>query len=310
MYSSFFTFHLIMSKTKEQCMVSTENIHLNDPTLGRFIEGYDSQKDSNPANGCSLGLSIFLLAGAFLALFLYFTKVANKPHPGPDSWMILIMAAIFLLTGGLLLFVLLKGWLKPNRVYVYQNGFIWKIVNRKGEEQSATLVNFADVEAIAYSKTRRYTNGVYNGTSFDLKVLDQKGKMLFRKKGAYKNKGEDVDRGGWVYYSLEAIDRQWTKVGLERLQEQLEKHGELIFKNDKGHRILLSRKGITMDDKSVPWETMETKSHDGFLWIDDSRKKKNLFSASDIKLNLNTMPNARLFLAAFRFLIQQSASNT
>ncbi len=287
-------------------MVSTENIHLNDPTLGRFLEGYDSQKDRNPRHGCSIGLGIFFLAAAVFVLYLYFAKIATKPHSGSDSWVILIMAALFLFVGAMLILVVMKVWLKPNRVYIYQKGFIWKVVNRKGEEQSATLVNFDQVESISYAKTRRYRNGVYNGTSFDFKVYDPTGNLLFRKKGTYWNKGEDPDRGGWTYHSLEAIDRQWTKVGLERLQEQLEKHGELIFKNDKGHRILLSRKGITMDDKTVPWETMKTKSHDGFLWIDDSREKKNIFSASDIKLNLNSMPNARLFLAAFRFLAQQA----
>ena len=56
----------VMSESKEKCKIFADN----DPELGNFIEGYDSQKDSNPANGCSLGLSIFLLAGAFLAPFM------------------------------------------------------------------------------------------------------------------------------------------------------------------------------------------------------------------------------------------------
>lgn len=293
-----------MSKTKEQCMVSMENMHLNDPTLGRFLEGYDSKKDSNPHNGCTLGLGVFFLAAAFLVIILYITKVASKPHPGSDSWAMLLLAVPCLLIGGLLLFLILRVWLKPNRVYIYQKGFIWKVVNRKGEEKSSLLVNFDDVESIAYAKTRSYTNGVYSGTSFDFKVLDPTGKMLLRKKGSYRNKNEEEDRGGWLYYSLEAIDCQWTKVGLERLNQQLEKHGELIFKNDKGRRIILNRTGITMDDKTVPWETMQAKSHDGFLWINDSRYKKSIFSASDIKINLNTMPNFRLFMAALRTLAQ------
>ena len=294
-----------MSESKEKCKIFADN----DPELGNFIEGYDSQKDSNPLNGCLYRVSILFLVGAFLLLISYFTEVANKPHYSSENWPILLLVAIMLLMSGFFLFKRMR----PIRVYVYQNGFIWKVVNRKGEEQSATMVNFDDVDTIAYFKTHRYVNGVLSSNTFVFKVLDQQGKTLFRKKGGYNNSsedGEDGDFGGWMYYSLEAIDQQWTKVGLERMHDQLKKHGELIFKNGKGHRILLSRNGITMDDKSVPWETMKTRSRDGFLWIDDSRKKKTLFSSSDIKLNLNTLPNSQLFLAAFRFLAQQGTIST
>ena len=295
-----------MGNKKEKCRVSTEDINLNDETLGRFIEGYDSKKDRNGSNGCTVGLGSFFLVVGLLMGYFFFKELFSSPTFHNNIFIFLVCSVFLLLLGGVLVYGIASVWANPHRVYVYEKGFVWKVVNRKGKEKSATQVLFDAVDSIAFAKTRNYTNGAYTGTSFNFRVLDLNGKELLRKKGSYRNKNEEADAGSWLYFSLEAIEQQWAKIALERLNKQLEERGELMFKNDKGRRILLTRQGVSMDEANIPWEYVSTNMHDGYLWINDSRKKKGLFSSSDIKINVNTMPNSRLFLAAFRFLDPKS----
>ena len=114
-----------------------------------------------------------------------------------------------------------------------------------------------------------------------------------------------------MYYAMDAIEAQWTKSELPRLMEKWEQKGELYFVNSDGPSVTLDKEGIKTNRASVSWKTMKFKiGSDGYLRIDNSLREKKFLSSSDIEINLNTLNNSSLFLAAFRFLAQQGTIST
>ena len=299
-----------MSESKEKCKIFADN----DPELGNFIEGYDSRKDFNARNGCILIFGIALVLFGIIIFITIVGESVNEPHSAKrfvsGLFALLFMGGI----GAIAMSIVLGPWSKPCQVLVYEKGFIWRKINRAGEEKSSKKVMFDDVSYIHYTKEYRSNAHLFNintGTYLKFKVYGKKGATLLRKEGNNRRALEDPEEGGWMYYAMDAIEAQWTKSELPRLMEKWEQKGELYFVNSDGPSVTLDKEGIKTNRASVSWKTMKFKiGSDSYLRIDNSLREKKFLSSSDIEINLNTLNNSSLFLAAFRFLAQQGTIST
>lgn len=288
-----------MKDSKDECSIYAEK----DPVLGNFIEGYDSRREFNPRNGCILILGVIVI---IIGVFALVTAISNGQIVGG-----ILSFMIFGGIGCIPFYIVLRSWRKPNRVMVYEKGFIWKVLNRKGEEMSSKQVMFGDVTSIHYSKVF-YNRGsgildVNTGTYLDFKVFAQKDEILIHKKGNNRCSSQNPDEGGWMYYSMDAIEAQWTKFELPRMRKEWEEKGELSFVGSDGFIVTLNKEGIKAGTSFVPWENMKYQpTCDRCLKIDNALNKKNFFSSPDIKINLNTLSNSLLFLEFFLSLVQQA----
>jgi hypothetical protein len=105
-----------------------------------------------------------------ISLGLFATTAAAASDPsGAAGMAVLGILGLLLLAVGvycLLFGVIYKNW----HVYVYERGFIYK----KGNP-AAQPFRWDQIEAVWYQVTRRYTNGIYTGTSHKYRVRRQDG---------------------------------------------------------------------------------------------------------------------------------------
>ena len=273
---------------REKCRILSSDTSIPTEGLGHFVDGYDSGCETKP-----IGKTIVF---GVLALVFLFEAVRMISH---SEILELGFVLAFLIPGAglVFLFLALRPWILQfrNRVYVFDNGFVWTKERKGGKVVKKDKYDLDKIDGIKFNRTSRYLNGrVYLGTDYFFEIITNQ-KVVFQKSGSYST----PDDGGWVYFALQSIMQQWMKIGLKRMNEELQTNGFLRFDD-----IVLSNEFIRKGNTKVPREDLRYTFEGSSLIIDRASKEKKAMNLThDIIVDVNNMMNGQLFLVAVKNLL-------
>jgi hypothetical protein len=186
------------------------------------------------------------------------------------------------------------------RVYVFSGGFVWLTPKDDGTEEK-TVVRFSEVANIFLPATRGGSNGTYERTIYQLRILGRDGSMMMDRVGSYVNEDESEKNASWEWIVLDAISDQWERVLVDVVNNALNQRKALNFINSKQH-VILTLDSITCDGVTMRRGEFEWQRGNGELRL---RRKapqninmNNYTSGPDeLVIDVNTMGNRRTFLA-------------
>lgn len=287
---------------QEKCRIQTTEPGIPNVGLGKYLDGYDSSRESKP-------IALLIITGIitlpFFALGIVCLYYSIAPSSTESRLAMAIFGTIFLALVSYCAWSPLKPFMRKEMVYVYENGFLWSIQWRNGKVIKEYRVCFDDVASISCPRTQRYTNGIYSGTEYRFKVIGKDNKELCFRKGIYKNKHESPDKNGWNLFSLEAILNRWTVIGVKNMTRELNEKGQVAFIFGKKNKVVLTRDDINLGDKSLALNDISLAINNGYLNINSASKDKKWYNFNDITINVNEMPNGRIFLYMLSSMTQK-----
>lgn len=271
---------------REECRILSSDPSIPAVGFGHYVDGYDSGRESKP-----IGKTIIF---GILALVFLFEAVKMAFHPEILE-LGFVLAFLIPGTGLAFLFLALRPWIRfRNRVYVFDDGFVWTKERKDGKVVKKEEYDLNKIDGIKFSRTSRYLNGrVYSGTDYYFEIITNQ-EVVFKKSGSYTI----PDDGGWVYFALQSIMQQWMKIGLKRMNEELQTNGFLRFDD-----IVLSNEFIRRGNTEVLREDLRYTFEGSSLLIDRASKKKIMNLTHDIVVDVNDLMNGQLFLVAVKNLL-------
>lgn len=235
--------------------------------------------------------------GAFLCGF----TEEKKPFNWANIWFNLIFGV------GQILFighVIRHCWVKshPDRVLLYQNGFIKQSLDNKGKVKQESINNYYDLKGVLYAKTRQYQSiyGIktYNCTTVNLSVLDKnniKSKILW---GSYRNKDEIEGKYNFIGYACNAIRDSWLKFALNKFNDELRSRGYGSFTSPTGE-ITVGRDFIGVNNTIVS-SGFRYSFDNGYLYLYPNAAESAHFAqkCKPVAINIAGMYNKEVFLLA------------
>lgn len=235
--------------------------------------------------------------GAFLCGF----TEERKPFNWANIWLNLIPGA------GQLLFIghaIRHRWVKshPDRVLVYQNGFIKQSLDSKGKVKQESIVNFYDIKGVLYAKTRHYQSiyGIktYNCTTVNLSVLDKnsmKRKILW---GSYRNKNEVEGKYNFIGYACNAISDCRLNFAINKFNDEMRSRGYGSFSSPTGE-ISVGRDFIGVNNTVVSPGFKYT-FNSGYLYLYPNAAEGSHFAqkSKPVAINIAGMYDKEAFLMA------------
>lgn len=235
--------------------------------------------------------------GAFLCGF----TEERKPFNWTNIWFNLLPGA------GQILFighVIRHCWVKnhPDRVLLYQNGFIKQSLDNKGKVKQESIINYYDIKGVLYAKTRQYQSiyGIkaYNGTTVALSVLD---KSNIRRKilwGSYRNKNDVDGKYNFIGYACNAISDCWLKFAINKFNEELCSRGYGSFTSPTGE-ITVGRDFIGVNNTVIS-SGFKYSFDNGYLYLYPNAAEGSHFAqkSKPVAINIAGMYNKEVFLLA------------
>ena len=230
----------------------------------------------------SLVFFFILLAGALLVFLygIYSTYMAIQQH-GPamiDDKLPVPLSLAFILFA----FGLLAGWnayANWNKgVVAYERGFAYN--DRKGLQ----IWRWEDVVSMKSAITRRYTNGIYTGTTHVYTLYDHQNRRLVLS-----------DSFGKVEELAKGIDGNIFPLLYGQAANQYNTGETIIF-----GPVAINKTGIVIGKKTYPWtEVKQVSLHRGVLKV--SRKEGGWFRGA--RAAASVIPNLHVLLAIIQQLI-------
>lgn len=292
---------------KDICRISLSEANENHPILGRFLEGYKSNKDySWYLFRYGIGI-INIIVGVYI-IIVAISHSARKSSPIYDPLSIEIETPYMIIIGFIIciigLYVIgktLSMWIHPVNVRIHEKGFEWEATNNKGWVLNKKTILFDDVASITYSKIRKYCSGIYYNSDYRLKVTGKHRRTMFENGGTAYNPKEIIDKGQWINFALEAIVAQWDKIAIERMNEDYNQNKELVFTSDYEDYLHLSSSGVSNGRIYIEWKDVSAEVRSRILSVRKKNQKQS--KKNTIYMNLNVTPNADVLIAALNLFL-------
>ena len=278
---------------QEKCRIQTTEPGIPNVGLGKYLDGYDSSRESKPIAGffIMVPMVLFLLGFAIFSFYCSIAPSSNEPRLA-----MAIFGTIFLALACYFVWSLIKPYIRKEKVYVYENGFLWSIQWRNDKVIKEYRVCFDDVATISCPRTDSYAIFLYSGTEYRLKVVGKNNKDLFFRIGKYLNENESPYKNGWDLFSLDAILNQWTEIGVKNMTRELNEKGQVKFDVGEMDDLILTRETISLGGKTLALNDVKMDIDSGQLTFNSASEFKGIFGVDDISFNVNEMPNGSIFL--------------
>ena len=195
--------------------------------------------------------------------------------------------------------------------YVGENGvakFSWDKDPNKMRLGKVFLFQYAS--ELRTSQTRRYTNGVYNGTSYTFTWTDYQGKQIHSIAGSYSSE-KGTPAVGDAFYYARAAEGAWSAFAFERAKAELAQNGAVRFNLTNGNYLVVGQGFIdlAMKGQVARCSTQEIDRisiKQGVVTLRRTDAKSGFFgigSSGIFSFNYADIGNARLFLVLLDHLV-------
>ncbi|HVE56952.1 MAG TPA: hypothetical protein VNB22_08985 [Pyrinomonadaceae bacterium] len=199
--------------------------------------------------------------------------------------------------------------------YVGENGVVEYFLKRNRNNQpSEKLFEFAKASAMYVEKTQKFTNGVYTGTDYKYRWVDQFDNELYVLSGFYQNKNAEPKDLSHQYYFATSAANSWNNYKLLRYIDAVNQGKMLIFNVKKmKFEMGLNMMNIYESGNKLSWNISDIESiqiAQGWVTIFNSNYQdigwfSKLFGKGKITFLYSDMPNANLFLLLFESLYKK-----
>lgn len=254
-----------------------------DRDLGDYIEGYTSGR-------VQFNYWMLLYLAPTFIFFLGWLFTGSEKLGG-----LIFMALLMIIPFVIYFNRYISEELKINRYLIYSKGFLWQRKNRKGVTKEECIIRFETVLGMKALKTTRYTNGVYNITTVEFKVLGYNKLNLFEKKISYKNKYEDPEKYNTDGYGMYAILNRWNIVAMERYNNEFHEKGYCTFYSGKDV-VKLGKDFIMISEDYFEIGSFSYKFDEGVLWLNHNKDKGFKKKRDSGLIFVNEMYNNHVFI--------------
>lgn len=199
-------------------------------------------------------------------------------------------------------YVLDHWWTKshPQRILVYQNGFIKQCMDSKGRVKKKSVINFHEINELLYVRTHQYKSiyGItkYEGTSVNLSILDSnnvKGNILT---GMYHNKHEIEGKYNFIGYACNAIHNSWIQFAMNKCINEISSKGYVTFTTPSGE-VLVGRNFIKANN-IVAGLGSQFSYYEGYLYLypNATEGAHSEQKSEPITINVAEMCNKEVFM--------------
>jgi len=199
--------------------------------------------------------------------------------------------------------------------YVGENG-IAEYFLKKNRYNHATgkIFEFSNASAMYVETTRQFVNGVYSGTFYKYRWVDQYGKDVYRLNGVYKNKNGEPENLSDAYYLAKSAANSWNQYKLVRYIDLINQGTWVVFNIKKmkfemglntmniyesGNKLTWNINDISSVQVAQGWVTIFNSNYQEIGWF------SKLFGKGKITFMYSEMPNANLFLLLFEILYKK-----
>ncbi len=272
------------------------------PSIGTVISAESTLKTSDRPMPSSRRIQLvsFGAAAAGVLVYAFLSFVGFELTAGPIA-VLLIVAAI----AGIIIYFLTR--FKHRCSYVGERGVVeYKLQNTRSGKAASEMHLFSDTADLFTASTRTYYNGIYTGTNYQFRWVEN-GSQVFKINGVYRSqKGWPKDGDRWHFAN--AAEGAWSGFRMKSLTADLERTGYVEFPlkgNPKAVRIGSGFMEFLLKDESTQRvevnDMKQISLGQGFFKFahQDSRwwSGKGKFSFSYAGL-----PNAKLFLYCLKQL--------
>ena len=100
----------------------------------------------------------------------------------------------------------------------------------KNKITSATTLVFSSATELRNRQTRRYINGIYQGTYYSYEWTNTNGKSCLGIKGMYKSRDFALPEAGDEFHFVRAAEVAWSQYLLDSIQNSLNENGNIVFR--------------------------------------------------------------------------------
>ncbi len=248
-----------------------------------------------------------LICLAIAAFIIYMFEISSKIA----AFYIVIIISL----GVGVLFGAYRTEFRHNCSYVGEKGVAeyWLKKNRYNQP-TEKIFEFANANAMYVEKTQNFTNGVYTGTNYKYRWVDQYGNDAYMLQGLYQNKNAEPKNLSDVYYFATSAANSWNHYKLVRYIDIINQDSSVIF-NVKKMKIEmgLNMMNIYESGNKLAWNISDIDSvqvSEGWVTIFNSKYQElgwfsKTFGKGKITFLYSEMPNANLFLLLFESLYKK-----
>lgn len=263
----------------------TDNVP--DCGLGNFINGYTDTHITYKIRTITIVLGCLAALLAILSMATPYQVLGLLAAASAIIFVIMILTDLYRMT--------LK---KRISVYMYQDGFLWRVHSNNGAVKKEQKFNYSDMDGVNLSSTKQYINGFYNSTNCSLTVMS-KGKVVFFKSGTHRSElNNPAGFDNSTILGMYAISNQWSTWSIERIINQFQREGSASFLTSTyGDTVTVTPSTITLKDKQIDMKSEFTYQFDnGSLIIKQKTGERKLFNNKSIAIDVNNMFNRTAFL--------------
>ena len=194
--------------------------------------------------------------------------------------------------------------------YVGRNGVARFVCNGSRKQLKVDeIFLFEEAIDLRTAQTRRFVNGVYQGTDYSHTWTDVGGRTRYVLKGTYRAKDGRPAPKDPFHFAL-AAEHAWTVYLVGDALRQMETNGWVAFRLGGGKVIRLGERRLQFHwgDKPERWEDDEVGEaviHQGVVKIKHADAKEGWFSSQGVyKFNFSELANARLFFHLMEKIVQ------
>ena len=280
--------------------------------IGQVITGQTSLlqgQDAATTTRRSMSVILYSLIGLAIAAFIIFMFVISSKTAA-----FYIVIAICLSLGALL--GIYRTGFRHKCSYVGENGVAeyWLKGNRYNQP-TGEIFEFANANAMYVEKTQHFTNGVYTGTNYKYRWVNEYGNEVYKVHGSYKNKNAEPKNMSDVYYRATSAANSWNHYKLVKYIDTINQGSPVIF-NVKKMKIEmgLNTMNIYESGNKLAWNISDIDSvqvSQGWVTIFNSKYQEmgwfsKAFGKGKITFLYSEMPNANLFLLLFESLYKKT----
>ncbi len=279
--------------------------------IGQVITGQTSLfqgQDAMSTTRRSMIMIVYSLIGlAIAAIIIYMFEISPKIS-------VFYIVIIISLGAGVLFGAYLTGF-RHKCSYVGENGVAEYLLKKNRYNQpTGEIFEFANANALYVEKTQNFTNGVYTGTNYKYRWVNQYGNDVYKLQGSYQNKNAEPKNLADVYYLATSAANSWNHYKLVKYIDIINQGSSVVF-NVKKMKIEmgLNMMNIYESGNKLTWNISDIDSvqiSEGWVTIFNSKYQElswfsKAFGKGKITFLYSEMPNANLFLLLFESLYKK-----
>jgi hypothetical protein len=197
------------------------------PSLGRLVSATSTLAEDDHEMSVGWRLVITATALAFVGLIV----AAEGPQTFASGRGLGVLALLFV---GVVVVWVLTGF-NHTCSYVGDAGALTAtLAGKRTAQPKASAFRFRDAWALFNSETSHYTNGIYQGTTYDFSWFSPSGAQVFSINGKYfRESNKTTDE---IHFAR-AAEAAWTQHWLETAVQQLEREGSISFAVGSGRVV-------------------------------------------------------------------------